>query len=191
MNKKKNMNVIEAISTRRSVLSYTEELITQDKLEELIRLGTFAATGSNMQPWGFVIVQGKERIAGYNEEVKAELLANLDKYPHLQQYQKGLENPGFSVLNNASNMILIYGSPESYYYKIDCTLAAANIMLAGREMGIESCWIGFGEYYFNSPGFKAAQNVPKEYDLVCVLTVGYPAKPVTQGPTRKDPLIFK
>ena len=185
------MNVIEAISTRRSIRAYTDELIAQEKLEELIRLGTLAATGSNMQPWGFVTLQGEAAIEEHNKILKADLLANLDKYPHLQQYRKGLENPNFSTLNNASNMILIYGSPKSHYYKIDCTLAAANIMLASREMGVESCWIGFGEYYFNTPEFKDAHGVSMDYDLVSALTLGYPKNSVAEGPARKKPLIFK
>lgn len=190
MKEKKNMNVIEAITTRRSVRAYTDELIDRDTLVELVRLGTLAASGSNMQPWGFVILQGKDLIAQHDKVLKADLLANLEKYPHLQQYRGGLENPRFSPLNNASNMILIYGCPKSHYYKIDCTLAAANIMFAGREIGIENCWVGFGEYYFNSPAFKTDHGVPEDYDLVCAMTIGYPAKPIKQGPTRKEPIIF-
>lgn len=63
-------------------------------------------------------------------------------------------------------------------------------MFAGREMGIENCWIGFGEYYFNSPAFKTEYSVPEDYDLVCAMTIGYPTKLIKQGPTRKEPLIF-
>lgn len=184
------MNVIEAVSTRRSVRNYTDELIDRDTLEELIRLGTMAATAGNMQLWGFVVIQGKDVIAGYEEPVKADLLARTDEYPNPERYRRALGNPDYNIFHNAANMILIYGKSEYPFYVHDCTLAAANIMLAGHEMGIGSCWIGFAHYYFNSPDFKASQSVPKEYDLVSVMTLGYPAKPVIRGPIRKKPRIF-
>lgn len=137
-----------------------------------------------------MVLQGKEEIDGHNRAIKADLLPRLEEVPHLQQYRAGLENPNFSVLNHASNMVIIYGNTQAHYHVYDCTLAAANIMLSGRSMGIESCWIGFGEYYFNSPAFKAAHGVPEEFELVCPMTLGYPVKAPTEGPSRRAPLIF-
>ncbi|NCE64177.1 nitroreductase family protein [Pseudoflavonifractor sp. 524-17] len=184
------MDVIEAISTRRSIRSYTNQILEPAIIDQLLRLGTMAATGSNQQPWGFVVIQGQEKIEAHNQAIKADLLARLDSLPHLQQYRPGLENNNFSVLNHASNLIIVYGDTKSHYYRYDCTLAAANIMLAGRSMGIESCWIGFGEYYFNSPAFKAAHQVPEGFELVCPMTLGIPAACPAEGPVRRPPLVF-
>ena len=185
-----SMNIIEAISTRRSVRTYTDEMIEREKLDELIKLGTLAASGSNMQPWGFVIMQGKEEIGKHDEPAKAALLAYLDKDSRFERYRKHAENPDYRIFHNASNMILIYGDGSRPFYINDCTLAASNIMLAAHGMGMGTCWIGLAHGYFNSPEFKASQSVAEGYELVCAMTIGYPAEPVTKPAIRKDPIIF-
>ncbi|MBU5434327.1 nitroreductase family protein [Pseudoflavonifractor sp. MSJ-37] len=184
------MDVISAISTRRSVRSYTDQPVSPETMDQLLRLGTMAATGNNTQPWGFVVIQDKDEIERLNQVIKADLLAHLEDYPHLQQYQKGLEDPNFSVLNHASSLVIVYGDTAAHYHVYDCTLAASNIMMAARSMGIESCWIGFAEYYFASDAFKKEYGVPDSYELVSTLTLGYPTKPVTAAPDRRPPVIF-
>lgn len=184
------MNVKECISTKRSVRTYTDELLPKETMLELIELGTKASTGSNMQPWGFLTIQGKDKLNTMSEQIKQELLENLADYPHLQQYQAWLENPKFSVFNHASNLIAIYGNKASYYYREDCTLAAGNIMLAAHSMDIGSCWIGFAEYHLNSREIKAQYQIPEEYELVCVMTLGY-KKVKLESSKRNEPLIFE
>lgn len=44
------MDILEAISARRSVRAYTDQLIPRETIDQLLRLGTMAATGSNQQP---------------------------------------------------------------------------------------------------------------------------------------------
>lgn len=184
------MDIIKCITTRRSVRNYTHQLISSDAIDELLRLATLAPTGSNQQPWGFIVIQDKDEIEALNQAIKADLLAHLDEIPQFQQYRSGLENPKFSVLNHASNLVIIYGNTAAHYYVYDCTLAASNLMMAGRSMGIESCWIGFGEYYFNSPAFKEKYGIPAEFELVSPMTLGYPASKLSEGPARKAPMVF-
>ncbi|GEM_PF-8488 len=184
-----NMDVKEAIRTKRSVRVYTDELLPKETMMELIELGTKASTGSNLQPWGFLTIRGKEELNEMSEQIKRELLENLDEYPHLKQYKSWLENPKFSVFNHAGNLIVIYGNKESYYYREDCSLAAGNIMLAAHSMGIGTCWIGFAEYYFNSREIKEQYQIPEDFELVCVMTAGY-KKVELEPPKRREPLLF-
>lgn len=184
------MEVIECINTKRSVRAYTDEILSKETISELIELGTKASTGSNMQPWGFLVIQGKDKLDMMSEQIKRELLENMACYPHLEQYKSWLENPKYSVFNHSSNLIAIYGNQSSYYYREDCTLAAGNIMLAAHSMGIGSCWIGFAEYYMNSQEIKAKYQIPKEFQLVCTMTLGYKKAELTP-PKRNKPLMFE
>lgn len=183
------MDILECIDMRRSVRAYAEKPVSDEELNRLIELGTKAATGSNGQPWGFLVVQGKEEIEGLSSRTKEYLLENLETYPYLKQYGKWLENPKFSVFNHASTLLAIYGDTASHWYLYDCTLAAGNIMLAAHGMGIGTCWIGFAEYTLNTPEFKVARNVPRNYELVCPMSLGYMDKPLAP-PERRAPLIF-
>lgn len=183
------MDIIQCLETKRSVRSYKDEVIPMETIQRVIELGTMASTGSNMQPWGFVIIQDQNEINDMSENIKKELLANLDQYPHLMQYKEWLENPRYSVFHHASNLLIIYGNQESYYYCEDCCLCAGNIMLAAHSMEIGSCWIGFAEYHVNTLEFKKKYNVPEHYDLVCAMTLGY-KKVELNPPKRKEAVIF-
>lgn len=184
------MQVLEALTDRRSVRDYTDELIPEETWRELLYYGTLAPSGTNMQPWAFVIVQGKEEIAAHGEALKQDLVEHLEDHPHLLRYRPTLENPNFRVLFNASNLLIIYGNTTSHFYVGDCAMAAHNITLAAMEKGIGSCWVGFGEYYFNTPEFREAHGVPEGYEIVCVMTLGYPAKPKGPARERRAPEIF-
>lgn len=183
------MNVIECISTRRSGRTYTEEKIPQDVISELIVLGTKAATGSNQQPWGFVVLQDQQEIDQLSEKIKKDLLDKIDDFPHLKQYENLMTNPKYHVFNHSSCVLIIYGNTDSSYYEKDCTLAAANIMLAAHSMGIGTCWIGGSEYMLNTKEFKEKYHIPLNYDLVCPMSMGYQEKKLNP-PVRKEPVIF-
>lgn len=183
------MNIIDCINSRRSGRDYTAEEISNEKIKELLTLGTKAPTGSYGQPWGFVVIQNKEEIQNLSEATKKYILENFDQYPYLQQYQAWLTNSTYSVFNHASCLIIIYGDTNSHWYIYDCSLAAGNIMLAAHSMNIGTCWIGFAEHTFNTAEFKKKYNVPEHYELACPMSVGY-MKTSLSAPKRKDPVIF-
>lgn len=183
------MDVLECINGRRSIRAYTDEIISEETLMELIELGTKAATGSGLEPWGFVIIKDKDEIDSLSEMTKKYILDNFEQYPYLHQYESWLKNSKFSVFNHANTLLLIYGDTESHWYVYDCTLAAGNIMLAAHSMGIGSCWIGFAEHALNTKEFKEKYGVPEKYKLVCTLSMGY-MKTKLPAPIRKAPVIF-
>lgn len=183
------MDVITAIETRRSGRSYTDQPLSAADINRLIELGTKAASGSNMQPWAFLHIQGKEKLDAMSEQIKADLDANIEKSPQLMQYKSWLTSPKFHVFNRASDVLVIYGDTGSHYYREDCSLAAANIMLAAHSMDIGTCWIGFAEYHMNSPEFRKEYQIPDQYQLVCTMSMGYAAAKA-DPPKRREPVIF-
>ena len=92
------MDIIECINSRRSGRIYTDELISEETMTNLIELGTKAPTGSGLEPWGFVIIRDKEEIDSLSEMTKKFITENLERYPYLQQYSKWMTNPKFHVI---------------------------------------------------------------------------------------------
>ena len=136
------MDVLEAIKTRRSVRRYTDEKIPQETLDLLIDYGCRSASASNTQPWGFVIIEGKETIHSLSEQVRADLINMKQREPWISIYSRWLENPDFNFFfKQTQTLLLIYGHSRVKFYRESCTLAASNIMLAAHAMGIGSCWI--------------------------------------------------
>ena len=54
------MEILNGILTRRSIRKYTDELITREKAEELIRYGMYAPSACNKQPWHFVLLNEQD-----------------------------------------------------------------------------------------------------------------------------------
>ncbi|KMT22567.1 nitroreductase family protein [Clostridium cylindrosporum] len=183
------MDILECINSKRSIRAYTDEIIPEETLNNIIKLGTKASTGSGQEPWGFVVIQDKDEIDSLSEITKKYLLENMEKYPYLNQYESWLTNPRFSVFNHANTLLIIYGNTESHWHVYDCSLAAGNIMLAAHSMGIGTCWIGFAEHTLNTKEFKGKYNVPEQYELVCPMSIGY-MKAKLAPPNRKKPIIF-
>lgn len=181
---------LQDFAQRRSMRKYTDRLIPKDTISDLLKCGITAASGSNQQPWGFVLVQDKTEIARLNDLTKQYAKDNLDNLPYLKQYSKWLDNPEISLFHHASNLLIIYGNSESHWYIYDCSMLAGNVMLAAAHQNIGSCWIGFAEHTLNSPEFKAKYKVPAAYELVCPMTLGYNYGDQKPAPTRKAPLIF-
>lgn len=183
------MDIFECISTKRSIRTYEDRCITCEDMEKLLQLGTKASTGSGMEPWGFVVINDKDEINEWSEKIKKHLLDNIENFPYLMQYKSWLESRKYSVFNHANTLLVIYGNKDSHWRVYDCSLAAGNIMLAAHEMGIGTCWIGFGEYMLNTKEFKERYHVPEHYELVCPMSMGYMKEKLNE-PKRKAPLIF-
>jgi nitroreductase len=169
------MELLEAISSRRAVRSYAETPVGRETIEELIRVAVQAPSAMNSQPWAFGVVVGGEPLRRYSDRAKAALLAVLDQRPALEKYRANLGNPDFNIFYGAPALVLIYAKPGvGVSPETDCALAAQNLMLAAREQGIGSCWIGFAHVLFDSPELKRELGVPEEYRVVAPIILGYP-----------------
>ena len=56
---------IKTIHQRKSVRNYTDQAVTKEQLETLVRAGMAAPTAINTQPWQFVVVTDKNLKADY------------------------------------------------------------------------------------------------------------------------------
>jgi len=55
------VETLEAIQSRRSVRDFSEEPIQEESLRQILGAATSAASGGNVQPWGFVVVRNPRR----------------------------------------------------------------------------------------------------------------------------------
>ena len=74
-NNKNDMNndtqkVIDAIMTRTSVRQYTDEPITDQEIETLLKAGMAAPSACNLQPWRFVVVTNPAVKKAISEQIK-------------------------------------------------------------------------------------------------------------------------
>lgn len=179
------MDLMEGIYSRRSIRSFTEELVSKEMIDKLLEAATLAPSASNGQPWAFAVVEGSQIIKGYSDRSKAHLLEVMgDEDP--RGYKKALSNPGFNIFYDAGTLIIIYSKHKGGFG--DCCLAAQNLMLAAHAAGMGTCWIGLSTDFFDTEEFKSEMGIPLEYKAVAPLAVGYPGES-RSGYLRKPPEI--
>ncbi len=101
-----------------------------------------------------------------------------------------MKSPGFNVFYNAPVLVLIFASPDAFRPEYDCALAAENMMLAARSLGIGSCWIGFGMPLGSDPVLLDELKVPAGHRLMAPLIFGYPMRDLQPAPPRKDDVVL-
>lgn len=185
-------DVFKNIYLRRAVRDYKPLDVPDDILKEIIKAGTYAPSAVNRQPWRFVVVKNRELIRRLSDRSKKAWLESAGKVddPHLKQVVNALKMPEFDIFYNAPVLVLIFASPDAYSPQYDCALAAENMMLAARSLGIGSCWIGFGMPIGSDKEMLDELKVPENYKLMAPLIFGYPVKDIQAAQARKEDVVL-
>ncbi|MDD1749032.1 MAG: nitroreductase [Methanothrix sp.] len=186
-------DVLKNIYARRSIRDYLPDDVPDNIIRELIRAGTYAPSAADKQPWRFVVIKDKELMNKLSDKAK-ELWMELDakaSNPELIGLAKMVSRPGFNIFFNAPILIMIFSHPDAFSPQIDCALAAENMMLAARSLGIGSCWIGLGAPLGKVQAIMDELGAPAECKLVGCLIFGHPAKLDHKAPERDENVILK
>jgi nitroreductase len=143
------MDALEAIRRRRSVREYTGDPIPREDLETIVDAGRLAATGSNRQPWDFVVVTEREMI----DELKV----------------------ASRWMEKAGAIIAVVMDPSSRWWLEDGSAAVENMLIASTALGYGSCWLE-GYTLPREEEFKALLGVPKEKRLLTLVPIGVPTE---------------
>lgn len=184
------MDSLTTIMKRRSSCrKFSEETLPRETVEALITTAVWAPSGSNNQPWRFVVISDREKLKCISDRAKEMWLANLDDAPYIRQYEKWMRNPEFNIFYNAPTLIVIYGDTKAHWQVYDCSMVAQNINLLAEEQGLGCCWIGFAHNVLDEPEIKQELGVAEEYQLVAPLIIGYPAvkREQADNPIKRKP----
>lgn len=143
------MDALEAISKRRSVRDYTGEAIPRAHLEKIVDAGRLAATGSNMQPWDFIIVTEREMIESLKVAAK--------------------------WMEKAAAIIAVVMDPSSRWWVEDGAAAVENMLIASTALGYGSCWLE-GYTLPREEEFKKLLGVPEDKRLLTLVPIGVPVE---------------
>lgn len=162
------MKVFEAIRARRSVRSFLDKPVEDEKLMAVLEAGRLAPSSGNRQEWRFVVVRDREVRARLGEAANGQSFVG--------------EAPVVIVAcAETDGHIMSCGQPS---YPIDVAIALDHISLAAVELELGTCWIGA----FNEKKVKEILGVPNEIRVVELMPLGYP---VNQSAKEKSRLHLK
>ena len=161
------MDVLKAISDRRSHRAYQAKQLPEDVLSAILRAGLEAPSARNHQPWHYSVVQNAELI----QEVHDEAAAVMGKGGSPR-----FADPDFQMFYHAPTVIFLFGEKEFGWTQVDCGIAVENMALAAEGLGVGSVILGLPKAAFT--GKKADElrtrlECPEGYDFVIALALGF------------------
>lgn len=153
------------IFLRRSVREYLDKQVDEKDLVALLEAGMSAPSARNLKPWHFIVI------------TSSEILRQMAEV-----------HPYGKMLNHAPLAIAVCGdkgvSPS--FWVQDCAAAAENILIAAAMLGLGAVWLGVHPREERETLLKEMLEVPENYGLLCVISVGVP-KVKPEPRTQFDP----
>ena len=168
------MELMDVLKDRRAVREYTNATVEKPVIEQLINAAILAPSAMNVQPWAFAALTGRERVDQLADRVKTWLLANFSDTMYGPAIRGMIEDPKYALFHHAPALVMVMAKSSESQALEDCCLAAENLMLAARDAGIGSCWVGFARPWLNLPEIKHELRLPDTYHVVAPIVLGYP-----------------
>jgi nitroreductase len=168
------MELMHVLRNRRAVRDYTPQQVSRGTVENLINAAITAPSAMNLQPWAFAVLLDRARIDSCADRAKQWLLENVAGNGFGEEARHLLERPDFKIFYNAPALLLVMAKSGNSQAMEDCCLAAENLMLAARDGGMGSCWIGFARPWLNLKAIKEELSLPGDYEIVAPVVLGYP-----------------
>jgi nitroreductase/NAD-dependent dihydropyrimidine dehydrogenase PreA subunit len=193
--------LVQLMASRRSCRNYLDRPVDRSVLEDLVKAGITAPSGTNSQTWTFTLLPTREAMAVFAGPI-ADFYRRLNRLarnpllrgalrivgrPELAHYyrdhhdavEEGLrdwEEKGKDPLfHGAPAAIVVATRPGASCPTEDALLASQNILLAAHSMGLGTCLIGFAVEAMNRDHrVKRAAGIPREESVHAVIALGHP-----------------
>jgi len=144
------MNIDEAIFTRRSVRQYIDKPVEDERIKEILKAGQWAPSACNYQNWRFIVIKDYKR---RDKLVKAGIL-------HLTNVPVGI----FVLYENQR-------INKEYRDHIQSAAAAIqNMLLKAHAIGFGACCVC---HLPSKKKLRKLLSIPLNYDPIALVTVGY------------------
>lgn len=184
------------LRSRRSIRTYLDKAVEQEKLAKLIDMAHYAPTGTNSQQVQWLVINSRERmhsLAGMVIDMLRHLIKEghpLAKAYRLERSVDAWEAGKDPVLRGAPALIVAH-APKGYpLAQVDSTIALTFLDLAAPSAGLGACWAGFfmmGAAQW--PPLQQALALPDGHACFGAMMIGYPTYKYHRLPQRKAPAV--
>lgn len=167
--------VQRTIFARRSTRSYKPDMLPKETLDRILKAGSYAPTGRNLQSPMILAVTNKEM---------------RDKLSAMNAKILGKEEDPFY---GAPVVLVVLADKDMPTYLYDGSLVLGNMMLAAEELGIGSCWVHRAKEEFESAEGKEilkSLGIEGNYEGIGHLILGYADSEKEPAAPRKDDYIY-
>ncbi len=192
--------LLELLRARRSVRRFADRPLDRGDILRLLEAARWAPSNHNRQPWRFLVLEDRARIAALAAAVARSLADKFTRMPpvvaeHGQDFVRHATLFGSasavlvalhrrpvslaaSLLADVPNPSLASGEPLS------TAMAVQNLLLAATALGLGACVLTGP--LLAPEALAAALALPAGCDLTCLVALGWPAEDPA-APARKAP----
>ena len=156
-NRERNVEALEALLTRRSIRSYTEQPVDDKEIDMLLHAAMAAPSAMDEQPWHFVVIRDRKQI----ERIHAA-------HPHA------------SMLSQARVVIAVCGdtTKEHYpgYWVVDCSIATTHLLIAAHARELGAVWLGVYPRQERMDMLRDILHLPSHIHPLSLVAIGHPAE---------------
>lgn len=165
------MSFLELAKKRLSCRDYLDKPIPSEVLAYCLEAARLAPSACNRQPWRFIIVEDPE----LRTQLSSRALLPGIPMPWVASA------PVIVVLCARKNIGVHNIAPMVSginYHLIDLGIAGEHFVMAAAEQELGSCWIG----WFKAKAVRKILNLPRTFEPVSLIALGYPAAPMAERP---------
>jgi len=209
-------NLVNLMQSRRSCRNFSNKPVDRNILEDLVKIGITAPSGSNCQQWTFTILPDRSAVDELckktamfykilnriSEQVWLRSAMKLCGKPELESYYqnyyqkiedglKNWEDGNIDPLFHGAQAAIVVGSQKDASCPAeDALLATQNILLGAHSIGLGTCLIGFViEAMKRKKSIIRSIGIPDNEKPYAVIAVGYPAEKYKKITGRKKVVI--
>lgn len=210
-------NLVNLMMSRRSCRNYRETPVPLSVLEDLVRIGITAPSGTNCQMWTFTLIPDRNAVISFANKISAffkrlnrtsenkwlrsalKLIGQTELEEYYQNYYEKIkealaewEQGGRDLLFHGAPAVIVVASKNSASCPAeDALLATQNILLGAHSMGFGTCLIGFAVSAMErDKKIRSAIGLPPDETPYAVIALGYSAEKY-QTVTRRKPVIIR
>lgn len=168
---------LKVLENRRSCRSFKPDMVEAEKLEAIIKAGTFAPTGMGKQAPIIIAVTNKELRDQIAEENR-----KIGGWPE-----------GFDPFYGAPVILIVLANKDIVTYQYDGSLVLGNLMNAAESLDVNSIWIHRAKEEFESEFGKkilAQLGIEGNYEGIGHCALGYAASPIAAPVPRKENYVY-
>ncbi len=159
------MDFLELAKARYSCRKLTDKDIEPEKIERILQAAVAAPTAKNIQPYKIWAIKSADafdkikQVTNFTFGAKFALVVGVDKE---QAFTRPFDNMNFG--------------------HIDGSIIATHIWLAVQAEGLGTTWVG----WFDAPKLQELFPEMKDFDLIAIFPVGYPAEDAKPSNRHED-----
>lgn len=171
------------IKTNRSIRKFQDELVSKEKIEDIIRATDFTGSAKNEQAIKWIVVSSKENVSKVSE-LAINFIKKENICSEVLTTIKNFRNP---ITLDAPHLIFAYADKNTIYPSIDGVIKIVSAELMMHSAGIGSCHLGYLiNFVNNSKELRDYLGLDKDDMVYGALGFGYYSKEVYPHiPSRK------